>query len=125
MKRLVRYGIVGLVIAIALIAGLQLRPPALLPSMGKLQISITTDPLTSNPLAVICHGNSNGNGNGNGNRDGQKDQVENLTSLVVNIESIQVYRTGALNLTGGWISIPNASKTLDLLNLKTFSQFFD
>jgi hypothetical protein len=102
------------VIAVALIAGLQVRPQSILPSMGTLQISITSDPLTSNPLSVTCHGNAG--------HSGQNGQVQNLTSLVVNISSIQVHRTGALNLTGDWITIANAPKTLDLLNLKSFNQ---
>jgi uncharacterized protein DUF4382 len=113
-KKLVGYGIVGLVIAVALIAGLQVRPQSVLPSMGTLQISITGDPTTSNPLSVTCPGSSSHNGQGG--------QILNLTSLVVNISSVQVHRTGALNLTGDWITIPNAPKTLDLLDLKTFNQ---
>ncbi len=113
-KKLVGYGIVGLVIAVALIAGLQVRPQGVLPSMGTLQISITGDPTTSDPLSVTCHGNSS--------HSGQDDQILNLTSLVVNISSVQVHRTGELNLTGDWITIPNAPKTLDLLDLKTFNQ---
>lgn len=102
-------------IAVALIAGLQVRPQSILPSMGRLQISITGGPLTSDPLSVTCHGNV-----GHGT---QKDQVENLTSLVVNISSVEVHRTGALNLTGEWIVLPNTSMTLDLLDLKSLSQF--
>ncbi|GEM_PF-3179314 len=113
-KKLVGYGIVGLVIAVALIAGLQVRPQSVLPSMGNLQISITGDPTTSDPLNVTCHGNSS--------HGGQDGQILNLTSLVVNISSVQVHRTGELNLTGDWITIPNAPKTLDLLSLKTFNQ---
>ena len=101
-------------IAVALVAGLQARPQNLLPSIGKLQISITGDPLTSDPLSVTC--------NGNANHGNQKDQVQNLTSLVVNIASIQVHRTGALNLTGEWITISDAPKVVDLLNLKSFDQ---
>jgi hypothetical protein len=113
-KKLVGYGIVGLVIAVALIAGLQVRPHSVLPSMGTLQISITGDPKTSDPLSVTCHGNSS--------HGGQDSQILNLTSLVVNISSVQVHRTGELNLTGDWITIPNAPKALDLLDLKTFNQ---
>jgi hypothetical protein len=112
-KKLVGYGTVGLVIAIALIAGLQVRPQSFLPSMGKLQISITGDPLTSNPLSVTCH-DSHG---------GQSGQVQSLTSLVVSISLVQVHRTGALNLTGDWITLSDAPKTLDLLDLKSFNQF--
>jgi len=96
------------VIAVALIAGLQVRPQSLLPSTGTLQVLITGDPLTSDPLSVSCHGSNEG-------------QVQ-LTSLMVNISSVQVHRTGALNLTGDWIPIPGAPKTLDLLDLKSFTQ---
>jgi hypothetical protein len=107
-KKLVGYGAVGLVIAIALIAGLQVRPQSLLPSAGTLQVLITGDPLTSDPLTVTCHGDHPG-------------QVQ-LTSLMVNISSVQVHRTGAFDLTGDWIPIPGAPKTLDLLDLKSFNQ---
>ena len=96
-------------IAIVLIAGLQVRPQSFLASAGKLQISITGDPLTSDPLSVKCPGSHAG-------------QVQNLTSLVVNVSSVEVHRTGELNLTGDWIPIPDAPKTLDLLQLKSFTQ---
>jgi len=96
------------VIAIALIAGLQMRPQNLLPSSGTLQVLITGDPLTSDPLSVTCHG-------------GQDSQVQ-LSSLMVNISSVEAHRTGELNLTGDWIPIPGAPKTLDLLDLKSFTQ---
>lgn len=113
-KKLVGYGIVGLVIAIALIAGLQVRPQSVLPSSGTLQISIIGDPTTSDPLSVTCRGNSS--------HSGQGGQTLNLTSLNVTISSVQVHRTGELNLTGDWITIPNAPKSLDLLDLKSFNQ---
>jgi len=82
--------------------------------MGTLQISITSDPLTSNPLSVTCHGNPG--------HSGQNGQVQNLTSLVVNISSIQVHRTGALNLTGDWLNVSATSRTVDLLQLKSLTQ---
>jgi len=97
------------VIAIALIVGLQVRPQNLLPSAGTLQVLITGDPLTSDPLSVTCHG-SHGS------------QVQNLSNLMVNISSVEAHRTGELNLTGDWIPIPGAPKTLDLLDLKSFTQ---
>lgn len=101
-------------IAIALIAALQARPQNVFPSSGKLQISITGDPLTTDPLSVTC--------NGNGSSHGNQKQVQNLTNLVVNVFSIQVHKIGALNLTGEWVDVPNAPRTLDLLNLKSFNQ---
>jgi len=88
---------------------LQVRPQSLLPSTGTLQVWITGDPLTSDPLSVTCPGS-------HGSR------VQDLTSLVVNISSVDAHRTGALNLTGDWIPIPGAPKTLDLLDLKSFTQ---
>jgi uncharacterized protein DUF4382 len=115
-KKLIAYGAVGLVIAIALIAGVQMRPQNLLPSTGQIQVSIIGDPMTRDPLSVTCHGNST--------HGAQNSQVQNITitSLVVNIASIQVHRTGALNLTGDWATISDAPKSLDLLNLKSFDQ---
>jgi Domain of unknown function (DUF4382) len=115
-KRLVAYGAVGLVIAIVLIAGLQVRPQDVLQSTGKLQISMTSDPLATNPLSVRCHGNSS-----HGSQIVQSQNIT-ITSLEVSISSIQVHRTGALNLTGDWITLPNAPKMIDLLNLKSFGQ---
>jgi Domain of unknown function (DUF4382) len=115
-KKLIGYGAVGLVIAIALIAGVQMRPQNLLPSTGQLQVSIIGDPLTSDPLTVTCHGDST--------HVSQNSRGQNITitSLVVNISSIQVHRTGALNLTGEWVTLSDAPKSLDLLNLKSFDQ---
>jgi hypothetical protein len=84
------------------------RPQSFLPSTGTLQVSITGDPLTSDPLTVTCHGTHGG-------------QVQ-LASLIVNISSVEVHRTGALTLTGDWIPIPGAPKSLDLLDLKSFNQ---
>jgi hypothetical protein len=77
--------------------------------MGTLQVSITADPSTSDPLSVTCHGSHGG-------------QVQNLTSLVVNISSVQVHRTGALNLTGDWLNVSATSRTVDLLQLKSLTQ---
>ena len=115
-KKLIGYGAVGLIIAVALIAGVQLRPQNLLPSTGQLQVSIIGDPQTSDPLTVTCHGNPN--------PGGQNNRVQNIsiTSLVVNVSSIQVHRTGALNLTGDWVTLSDAPRSLDLLNLKSFDQ---
>jgi DUF4097 and DUF4098 domain-containing protein YvlB len=109
-KKLVGYGIVGLVIAVALIAGLQVRPQSVLPSMGALQLSIARDPSTSDPLSVTCHGMIRGG------------PVQNLTSLVVDISSVQVHRTGALNLTGDWLNVNATPGTVDLLQLKSLNQ---
>jgi Domain of unknown function (DUF4382) len=113
-KKLIAYGAVGLVIAIALIAGVQMRPQSLLPSTGQVQVSIIGDPLTSDPLSVTC--------NGNGTHGAQNGKVQNITSLIVEISSIQVHRTGALNLTGDWVTISDAPKSLDVLNLNSFAQ---
>jgi Domain of unknown function (DUF4382) len=96
------------VIAIALIAGLQVRPQSLLPSTGTLQVSIVGDPFTIDPLSVTCNG-----------RGGQ---VQNLNSLNVTVSLVQVHRTGALNLTGDWLNVTSSPRTLDLLRLSSLTQ---
>jgi hypothetical protein len=68
---------------------------------------MTADPSTIDPLSVTCH-NSRG--------------VQNLTSLIVDISSVQVHRTGALNLTGDWLNVSAAPRTVDLLQLKSLTQ---
>ena len=102
-KRLAQYGIVGLAIAASVIAGLQIIPPNFLPSTGILQISIQSDPVT-----VSCHGMN----------------AENVTlkSLVVNISSVRVHRTGALDLTGEWITLNDTPRTLDIFQLNSVTQ---
>jgi hypothetical protein len=80
--------------------------------MGTLQVSITGDPLTSDPLSVTCHGS----------HGGQSGQVHNLTNLVVTVSLVQVHRTGALNLTGDWLNVTASPRTLDLLQLKSLTQ---
>ena len=77
--------------------------------MGKLQVSIATDPLTSSSLSVTCHA-------------GRDSLVHNLTSLVVSLSSVQVHRTGALNLTGDWLNVTASPKTIDLLKLNSLTQ---
>ena len=89
-----------------------MRPQSFLPSMGTLQVSITGDPLTSDPLSVTCHGS----------HGGQSVQVHNLTSLVVTVSLVQVHRTGALNLTGDWLNVTSSPRTLDLLTLSSLTQ---
>ncbi len=90
-------------IAIGLIAGLQIRPQNLLASTGILQVSIQSDPLT-----VACHGSQGHN--------------VTLTSLVVKITSVSVHRSGALNLTGEWIPLNDTPRTLDILQLTSVMQ---
>jgi len=80
--------------------------------MGTLQVAITGDPLTSDPLSVTCHGS----------HGGQSGQVHNLTNLVVTVSLAQVHRTGALNLTGDWLNVTASPRTLDLLQLKSPTQ---
>jgi hypothetical protein len=86
------------------------RPQSLLPSAGTLQVSITGDPSTSGPLSVTCRGGHGGN------------QVRNLTTLVVDISSVQAHRTGALSLTGDWLNVNDTPRTIDLLQLKSLTQ---
>ncbi len=101
-KKLLEYGLVGLVIATGVIAGVQLRPSSLLPSNGIVQLLITDDPLTvtcPHPQASVT-----------------------FTSLMVNISSVEVHRSGALNLTSEWITLINSPQTIDILKLKNATQ---
>jgi len=41
---------------------------------------------------------------------------------VVNITSVSVHRSGALNLTGDWIPLSDTPRTLDILQLTTVAQ---
>src|SRR5207247_10099841 len=102
-KRLAQYGIVGLAIAASVIAGLQIIPPNFLPSTGILQISIQSD-----PVIVSCHGMN----------------AENvtLTSLVVNISSVRVNRSGAVNLSGEWVTQNDTPRTLEFIQLNRLTQ---
>lgn len=95
-KKLLEYGIVGFVVATALVAGLQIRPGSVLPSTGSLQVEITSDPSTVS--------------------GGQHARV-NVTSLIVTISSISVHRTGAFNLTGDWINVTSFPKSIDLVKV--------
>ncbi|MBO0888626.1 DUF4382 domain-containing protein [Candidatus Bathyarchaeota archaeon] len=59
-------------------------------------------------MTVACHGKQSGN--------------VTLTSLVVAISSVKVHRSGALDLTGEWISLSDTPQTVDLFQLKTTTQ---
>jgi hypothetical protein len=92
-----------------MIAGLQFRPQNVFPSNGMLQISIQGNPFTvSDPLTVTCHGMHNHN--------------VTLSTLTVNITSVSVHRSGALNLTGDWIPLTNSPKTINILQLTSLTQ---
>ena len=45
-----------------------------------------------------------------------------LTDLNVNISSVEVHRSGVLNMTGDWIPLANVPKTVDILQLKSITQ---
>ncbi len=101
-RKLLQYGLVGLVIATGVIAGVQLRPSSILPSNGIVQLLITDDPLTvtcPHPQASVT-----------------------FTSLLVTISSVEVHRSGALNLTSEWIPVTGSSQTIDILKLKNANQ---
>ncbi len=101
-KKLVEYGIVGLVIATAVVTGIQYRPAGILPASGILQVLITGD-----PLAIACP---------------HPPTDITLTSLTITVASVEVHRTGALDLAGEWIPVTNAPKTIDLLQIKNVNQ---
>lgn len=96
-KKLVEYGFVGLVIATAIIVGVQLRPANILPTNGILQIRITDD-----PLVVTCPGSR---------------PSMTLTSLKVTISSIEARATEGLRLTSELVPVSGGTETIDILRL--------
>ena len=99
---MLEYGIVGLVIATAVVAGTQYRPAGILPSSGIMQVLITGDPST-----ITCP-------------HPQADKT--LTSLTIIVGSVEVHRTGAFDLAGEWMPVTNVPKTIDLLQIKNVNQ---
>ena len=94
-------------IAVAIIGVARVAPQQILPVTGTLQISIASDPSSSFACSL---------------GQGHNQVTETLTSLILSISSIEVHRTGALNLTGDWISLTNFPKTVDIVGLKNVGQ---
>ncbi len=103
-RKMVQFSLLGLVIAGAMIVGLQLRPASILPVNGTVNIQLAaTDPIVSgggSSCRIDC----------------------NFTSLMVTVDSIKVHRTGALNFTAEWIVVVSSTKTIDLLQVKNIPQ---
>ncbi len=101
-KKLVELGLIGLVIAGALLTGIELRPSTIFPNEGTLLLQITDAP-SEVGSGNVCHDCA-------------------VTSLNVTVDSIMVHREGALNLTGGWIEGLHGPKTFDLSRLRGTTQ---
>jgi hypothetical protein len=108
-RKLVQFGFIGLAIAAALIASIQLQPSSsfvssLLTQDGTLVFGITdASPLLGG--AIDCH-------------------PCEVTSLNVTIDSLEAHSEGAFNLSGGWVSIPLTSNpyAVDIIKLRNIIQ---
>ena len=96
-KKLLEYGLVGLVIASAIVVAAQLRPASILPSNGSLQVLITDDPLT-----ISCPG---------------REPSVTFTSLNFTVSSVEAHWTGTLSLDK-WMPVTGAPTSIDILQLK-------
>jgi Domain of unknown function (DUF4382) len=111
-KKLFEYGLIGLAIGAALVAGLQFRPPTVFPSQGTLDIRLTAGVpvlqlFTQSPPSDACHGHCN------------------ATSINVTITLIEVHTSGIDNMTGTWAPVctANIPLTIDIVKLVTVTQF--
>ena len=103
-KRLFEYGLIGLAIGAAIVAGLQLRPIGIFPTQGILQIYLTDGvPVVdfSQPQLSSCHGNCS------------------ASSLNVKITAIEVHTSGINNMTGVWTAVcaKQLPMTVDLVKV--------
>ncbi len=102
-SKLLQFGLIGLVMAGALVTAFEFRPAAIFPVNGTLVVKITDVPLDFASPDSLC-----------GDCD--------VTSLNVTIDSVRVHRTGALNLTGEWIEVLSGTRTLDIILLQDATQ---
>ena len=100
------FGLLGLVIAGALIAAVQFRPASILPANGTLLVQLSATSADVAGTGRGCTGDCN------------------FTSLLVTFDSVTVHRSGALNLTGDWITVVNTTKTIDITQLTNTAQIF-
>jgi hypothetical protein len=102
--------LLGLVIAAVLIAGLQFRPPTVLPSTGLLQIGLTDNGAgvtMMSPPSSICHNNNC-----------------NASSVLVTVTAVEVHTSGIDNMTGEWttVCVGKVPMTVDLVQLESVTQ---
>ena len=102
-RKLLRFGILGLVIAGALVVGVELRPANIIPVNGTLVVEIVDAPLAELASSTACGDCS-------------------VSSLNVTIDSVQVHREGALNLDGEWMEVLHDTTTIDIVQLKNMTE---
>lgn len=105
-RRVLLFGLLGLVIAGALITAVQFRPASILPANGILQIQLSATPVDVAGTGRGCTGDCN------------------FTRLMVTVDSVTVHRSGPLNLTGEWITVVNTTETIDVVKLTSTAQIF-
>ncbi len=101
-RKLLELGLIGLILAGALILGLEYKPANIFPANGTLIVEITDSP-PDIPPGMPCG-----------------DCV--VTSVNVTIDSIKVHRVGVLNVAGESIEVLKTTTTLDLLKVRDSTQ---
>ena len=96
-RSMLQFGLVGLAIAGALLGGLQARPATVFPLNGTIAVQLIDAPPGSS--SANCHADCP------------------VSSLKVTINSVRVHREGVLNLTGGWFTVSEGSRTVDITKL--------
>ncbi len=102
-KSMLQFGLIGLALAGALLGGLQARPATVFPFNGTVSVQL----IDSYPYVAgssSCHDDCS------------------VTSLNITIDSVRVHREGVLNLTGGWFTVSQGSRTLDVVKLANAGQ---
>ncbi len=100
-RKLVQFGMIGLVVAAVLVAGFELKPAGILPVNGKLVVEITDAPPEISVPA--CGGRE-------------------VTSLNVTIDSVKVHRAGAFNVTGEWVEVVSTARTIEFMQVKNTTE---
>lgn len=96
-RKLFQFGIIGLVMASAVVAGFELRPVGVFSAYGTLVLEISSAPPDISSPPSVC----------------KSCEVESLT---VTVESVWAHRTGILNTEGEWVQVLS-TKTFDLTHM--------
>ncbi len=102
-KSMLQFGLIGVALAGALLGGLQARPGTVFPFNGTVSVQL----IDSSPYGASstgCHDDCS------------------VTSLNITIDSVRVHREGVPSLTGGWFTVSQGSRTLDIVKLANIGQ---
>ena len=101
--KLLQFGLIGLVVAAALVAGFELKPAGILPVNGTFIIEITNVAPDISAPGFAC-----------GDCE--------VTSLNVTVDSVKIHRAGAFNITGEWVEIVSTARTIDIMRVKNAAE---